>query len=138
MHRRQVLAALGTAVATVGPGCAGVGSAGSVDGDIGMTAVAFEPTTFTVEAGDDVVWYNNSARAHSVTAYGDALPADAAYFATGGYDTEAAAREAWEGMNGALTSGQTYSHTFEVPGTYGYFCIPHEQAGMVGEIVVEE
>jgi plastocyanin len=137
MRRRRVLTALGTAFATAGAGCAAVGKSG-VDGDIGMTAVAFKPTKFTVERGDEVVWYNNSARAHSITAYDDGIPEDAAYFATGGYDSERAALEAWDGMSGSITTGETFSHTFEVPGIYNYFCIPHERAGMVGTIVVEE
>jgi plastocyanin len=137
MRRRRVLATLGAAFAAGGAGCSAVGSLGGVDGDVGMTAVAFEPTTVTVAAGDEVVWYNNSARAHSVTAYDDGLPEGADYFATGGYDDEAAAREAWDGMNGAITNGESYAHTFEVPGTYSYFCIPHERAGMVGRVVVE-
>lgn len=137
MRRRRVLATLGSALTVGSAGCSAVGM-GGVDGDVGMTAVAFEPATITVSAGDEVVWYNNSARAHSITAYEDGIPADAAYFATGGYDSESAAREAWDGMNGAIENGQEYAHTFEVPGTYNYFCIPHERAGMVGQVVVEE
>jgi plastocyanin len=136
MDRRRMLATLGAAFATGGAGCTAVG-VGSTDGDVGMTAVAFEPATFTVAPGEEVVWYNNSARAHSVTAYEDGIPAAADYFATGGYDSEAAAREAWDGMNGSIENGEQYAHTFEVPGTYNYFCIPHERAGMVGQIVVE-
>lgn len=137
MRRRRVLATLGAAFATGGAGCAAVGTTGGTAGDIGMTAVAFKPTTFTVERGDEVVWYNNSARAHSITAYDDGIPEDAEYFATGGYDSERAALEAWDGMSGSITTGESFSHTFEVPGTYNYFCIPHERAGMVGTVVVE-
>ena len=136
MRRRRVLTALGTAFAAGGAGCAAVGKSG-VDGDVGMTAVAFEPATITVDAGEEVVWYNNSARAHSITAYEGGIPEDADYFATGDYDSEAAAREAWDGMHGAITNGQQYAHTFDVPGTYNYFCIPHERGGMVGQVVVE-
>jgi plastocyanin len=33
--------------------------------------------------------------------------------------------------------GNTYQHTFTVPGTYRYFCQPHESNGMVGEVVVK-
>ncbi|MEF8856466.1 MAG: plastocyanin/azurin family copper-binding protein [Haloplanus sp.] len=138
MRRRRVLATLGSALATGSAGCTAVGTLGGDDGDVGMTAVAFEPATITVSAGDEVVWYNNSARAHSITAYEDGIPADAAYFATGGFDSERAAREAWDGMSGSITTGETFSHTFEVSGTYSYFCIPHERAGMVGQVVVEE
>jgi plastocyanin len=137
MRRRGLLAALGTAALAAGTGCTAIGTSGDIDGDVGMTAEAFRPHTLTVEAGDEVVWANNSARAHSVTAYGGSLPEGAEYFATGGFDSEAAAREAWDGMNGALTSGETYAHTFELPGQYEYFCIPHERAGMVGRVVVE-
>jgi hypothetical protein len=33
-------------------------------------------------------------------------------------------------------SGGTFSFTFEEPGTYDYFCIPHEDLGMVGSVTV--
>ena len=36
-----------------------------------------------------------------------------------------------------LNKGDTFKQTFNVPGTYKYFCIPHEAACMVGTIVVE-
>ena len=138
MRRRRVLATLGSALAAGSAGCAAIGTTGGVEGDVGMTAVAFEPATITVDVGDEVVWYNNSARAHSITAYEDGIPEGATYFATGGYDSETTAREAWDGMSGSITTGEKYRHTFEVAGTYNYFCIPHERGGMVGQVVVEE
>lgn len=139
MRRRRVLATLGTGFAAVSAGCAAAGSfGGDAEADVGMTSEAFKPATITVGVGDEVVWYNNSARAHSVTAYDAAIPEGATYWATGGYDSEDTARDAWDGLNGALESDETYSHRFEVPGEYGYFCIPHERAGMVGTVVVEE
>jgi hypothetical protein len=33
-------------------------------------------------------------------------------------------------------SGGTFSFTFEEPGTYDYFCIPHESLGMIGSVTV--
>jgi hypothetical protein len=30
----------------------------------------------------------------------------------------------------------TFSFTFEEPGTYDYFCIPHESLGMIGSVTV--
>ena len=139
MERRRFLAALGGGAAVALSGCAAVGStAGGDDYDVGMTAVAFRPTEVTVAAGDTVVWKNTSSRAHSVTAYESGLPDDAAYFASGGYESEDAAREAWQNLDGVITNGETYEHTFEVPGTYNYFCIPHERGGMVGQVIVEE
>jgi plastocyanin len=138
MERRRFLAGLGTGAAVALSGCAAVGSSGDDDYDVGMTAVAFRPSELTVSVGETVVWDNTSSRAHSVTAYEAGIPDDADYFASGGYDSEAAAREAWTNLEGAITSGDTYEHTFEVPGNYDYFCIPHERGGMVGRIVVEE
>lgn len=103
-----------------------------------MSAVAFRPESVTVAAGDEVVWRNTSSRAHSVTAYEDAIPEGADYFASGGFDDEPSAREGWaNGLAGNVTSGEEFTHRFELPGTYEYLCIPHERAGMVGRVVVE-
>jgi plastocyanin len=138
MQRRAFLASVGTAGLTAVAGCAGVGGS---QGDVLMRATAFDPYEFTVSVGDTVTWYNGSTRGHTVTAYENAIPEEAAYFASGGYETEAAAREAFrqEGFSGGqIASGESYSHTFEVAGEYQYVCIPHEQGGMVGTIVVEE
>lgn len=138
MRRRRFLAALGAPVAAATAGCAAVGSRGA-EPDVGMTAVAFDPVRLTVGVGDEVVWENTSSRGHTVTAYESALPAGAEFFASGGYGSEAAAREAWRSeIGGRLTTGDTFRHTFETPGTYEYFCIPHEQAGMVGTVEVTE
>ena len=40
--------------------------------------------------------------------------------------------------SGFIPPGGDYSYTFTVPGTYRYFCLPHEKAGMVGVIVVKK
>lgn len=137
MKRRRFLAAAGTA-GTVGiAGCSGV--LGSEDYDVGMTATMFVPTDLTVEAGTTVIWENTSARSHTVTAYESDLPDGAEYFASGGYDDEKTAREAWwSDRGGILESGDRFTHTFEIPGEYGYVCVPHETGGMIGSVVVEE
>lgn len=137
MERRRFLAAVGTATSASLAGCGGATGRGD-DYDVGMTAAAFRPYELTVSVGEEVVWENTSTRGHTVTAYADGIPDDAEYFASGGYDSEEAAREAWFDRDGALASGDTYRHTFEVPGRYEYFCVPHEQAGMTGVVVVEE
>jgi plastocyanin len=137
MRRREALAALGTVFLG---GCAAAGSpgGGGDDYDVGMTAVAYRPPEVTVAVGDRVTWRNTSSRAHSVTAYEGAIPEGATYFASGGFESETAARDGWaNGLTGNITSGDDYSHRFDVPGTYEYFCIPHERAGMVGRVVVE-
>jgi plastocyanin len=135
MHRRAFLA---TGVATLSGGCLGV--LGGEDGyDVGMTSQAFEPEAIEVEVGTEVVWQNTNSRAHTVTAYENAIPDEADYFATGGFDSEQAARDAWYADgSGNIYGGDTFSYTVEVPGTYDYFCIPHEGGGMAGRIVVTE
>jgi len=141
MYRRRFLrraGAVGSAATAVGlAGCAGVG--GEPDFDVGMLAAAYQPREITVSVGDTVVWENTSARGHTVTAYESAIPDEADYFASGGYDGEEAAREGWsEEFGGRLENGDRYSQTFAIAGRYDYVCIPHETGGMVGTVVVEE
>lgn len=87
----------------------------------------FEPIGLHVEPGTTVTWVNESG-AHSSTAYSEdngktqMIPDEA---------------ESWD--SGILSeSGATFEHTFEVEGTYNYYCTPHETLGMVGRIVVGE
>jgi len=142
MKRRTYLAALGASGAAGLSGCAGLLGADAPcegeDCDVGMTGNSFVPRDIEVAVGDTVRWRNTSARAHTVTAYESSLPDSAAFFASGGFESEAAAVEAWSNRDGALESEGTYEHTFEVPGTYQYYCIPHEAAGMVGTVEVVE
>jgi plastocyanin len=89
----------------------------------------FDPKMITVEPGGTVVWKNASDMTHSVTddpslaasAQDAALPPGAEKF-----------------NSGFIAPGKDFSHTFKVPGTYRYFCIPHEEAGMVGTVVVSK
>ena len=136
MHRRSVLQQMG-AVAMVGiAGCTGV--FGETEYDIGMSAMEFLPADFTVETGSTVTWKNDGSRAHTVTAYDDGIPDAEAYFASGGFDSESEARDAWHANKaGNFYSGERYQHTFTQPGEYYYFCIPHERGGMTGRIVVD-
>lgn len=123
-------------------GCLGSGGLSEGDYDIGMSSNAFNPPEHTVSVGDTVVWGNSNSRAHSVTAYENAIPAEAEYFASGGFDDEKAARDSWRSergrAGGKIFTGETYEHSFGVPGEYRYFCIPHEVGGMKGVIYVEE
>jgi len=104
---------------------------------VDMQAVAFEPEELAVQQGDTVAWEWGAGEPHSVSAYGDGIPEDADYWASGGFESEDAAREGWEEGKGAVQSGQSYVYTFETTGTHEYFCIPHEAAGMVGSVTVE-
>ncbi len=138
MRRRTFLAATAAGVSTALAGCGMVG--GSGDADVEMVKNAYLPETFEATVGEPVVWVNEGSRGHTVTAYESGLPDGAEYWASGGFESEAAAREGfWEqGGEGTIRSGETWSYTFETPGTYPYFCVPHERAGMVGTVVVSE
>jgi plastocyanin len=102
-----------------------------------MEAATYEPAELTIEAGETVAFEFASGEPHTVTAVGNAIPAAAAYWASGGFDSEEAARAGWEAGEGAIKSGQSYVHTFKETGEHEYVCIPHERAGMKGVIIVE-
>ncbi|MFB6311670.1 MAG: plastocyanin/azurin family copper-binding protein [Salinirussus sp.] len=137
MDRRTYLRGAGLVGAAMFGGCLDSRAAGG-DYDVGMSTVAFRPREIKVPVGGEVVWRNTSKQGHTVTAYENLLPADADYFASGGYDSEKQARNAWfDGFGGRLASGDTYRHTFEVAGDHDYFCIPHESERMLGTVIVE-
>ena len=137
MRRRTLLASLGSAASVGLAGCLG-GSAELAENEIGMSTRAFKPMGMTVEAGTTVRWRNTDRGVHTVTAYEDNIPEEATYFATGGFDSEQAAKDAWyNSTDGGLDPEDAFEYTFEVPGEYDYYCIPHEAAGMVGTVVVE-
>jgi plastocyanin len=87
----------------------------------------FEPKTITVKAGGTVLWKNVSDMVHTVTDKPDQAITK---------DDAALPPNAKEFDSGLIEAGKDYSHTFTVPGTYKYFCVPHETAGMVGTVVV--
>lgn len=135
MDRRAFLAT-GTAVVATLSGCGQVGGNSRENFDVGMSSTAFLPRRAKTRVGESVVWGNSSSRTHTVTAYSDDIPESAEYFASGEFENERAAREGWMDGSGGIAPGETYEHTFRVEGTYRYFCIPHEPAGMVGSIEV--
>lgn len=138
MRRRQFLAILGAGSVGLGGCVAGTDSAAQ-SYDIGMRASAFDPQRFETTVGATVVWRNTNSRAHTVTAYENTLPDGAAYFASGGFGSETAARKMfWDRFGGSIPSRETYAHTFDVPGDYDYFCVPHERGGMVGRVTVTD
>jgi plastocyanin len=96
--------------------------------------LVFDPDEATVAPGTTVVWENVSSAGHSVTPYEDEILDEPEYFASGDFESEQAARDAYP--EGEIAGDETYQHTFEVEGTHGYFCIPHERAGMVAELTV--
>lgn len=97
--------------------------------------LTFDPKTIEVSAGTTVTWKNTGSIGHTITAYEDKIPDGAAYFASGGFDSEQAAKDGYP-TKGNVVAGESYEHTFETTGTYEYYCIPHELNGMVGTVKV--
>jgi len=78
----------------------------------------FDPATITVPAGTTVTWTNEDGF-HTVTGGdGQADPASPV------------------GKSTLAEAGATARVTFDKPGTYPYFCEPHQSLGMKGEVVV--
>lgn len=137
-RRRAVIGAGALVVSSALAGCTGGGDGAGDERTIEMTDdLKFDPANPKVRVGGTVIWENIGSVKHTVTAYQDRIPDDAAYFASGGFDTEEAARDAYPDK-GDIPEGESYEHTFEVKGTYEYFCIPHEDAGMTGTIEIAE
>ena len=91
-------------------------------------APMYQPDSIMIRPGETVEWRNAGSVSHSVVddptkagSPGDvALPAGAKAFESGN-----------------VMPGGKFSHTFEMPGTYRYFCRSHEVDAMVGEIIVQ-
>jgi len=111
--------------------CSGDQSAGEAPpaDTVTMTNSAkFTPDSIVISAGDVVLWKNTSDLTHTVTC-----------------DPEKAVKEKDVSLpsaakpfnSGNLKSGESFKKKFTVPGTYHYFCIPHEMLGMKGIVVVK-
>lgn len=139
MERRRYLVAAGATASLSLGGCLGLTPEEDASFDVGMAPASFDPAEITVDVGDEVLWKNTGSRTHTVTAYEDGIPEGAAFFASGSYESEDAARTAWkENLDGGIGADEEFTHTFEVAGEFQYFCIPHEKGGMRGTVVVEE
>lgn len=78
----------------------------------------YDPIGLFIKPGT-TVQFEFVSGSHSVTAYTDRIPSEATAF-----DTD-------------VRSSGTFEHRFTEPGTYDYYCIPH-QTTQVGRIVVGE
>lgn len=133
--RRRFLGTTGLAAVASLSGCSGGDDPGAeadvVAGPEGR--LSFEPATTTVAAGETVTWFFDSPGHNVCGRPSDSetveLPPGAEPFATYGPDQSALR---------LVESGATYEHRFAVPGSYVYVCVPHESAGMVGRVEVEE
>ena len=89
--------------------------------------MTFIPDRLTVRVGATVKWRNQSDFVHTATADpGKAHDPSLVELPSGAAP--------WD--SGNFSRGQSWEYRFEVAGTYRYVCLPHEQAGMVGTIIV--
>ncbi len=133
-HRRILFQSLAALLALLLAACGSSGPAYEAPGPgvaatVDMTpALTFEPAGITVRVGDKVEWRNTSDLVHTVTA--DPLIA-----------ADVSNVELPEGArpfnSAAIPAGQVFRHTFTVPGTYRYLCLPHAGQKMFGTVVVE-
>ena len=94
---------------------------------VAMGFHSFNPPEVTITVGQTIEWQNDSIIWHTVTCDPSlakrpqdvVLPQGAQSFNSGQVDP-----------------GHRYYHLFTVPGTYRYFCEPHELSGMIGEVIV--
>ena len=77
-----------------------------------IKSFAFSPPIIEVPAGARVTWTNQDATVHTV------ISSDKSFPASPGLDT-----------------GDKYSHVFDKPGTYTYYCSLHPF--MLGKVVVQ-
>ncbi|HKL19188.1 MAG TPA: plastocyanin/azurin family copper-binding protein [Halalkalibaculum sp.] len=88
----------------------------------------FTPDTVRINTGETVLWKNTSLLAHSVTG-------DPSVSSIQGSAKLPKGAEAFD--SGMMDPKESFRHTFKEPGTYQYFCIPHEGAKMYGWVIVE-
>jgi plastocyanin len=89
----------------------------------------FEPAQITINVGDTVEWRNVSRHPHTVTANPELAKNPARVVLPEG---------ARPFHSPDVAPGGRFSHRFTVPGTYYYVCLPHEEMGMVGVVVVKD
>ena len=115
-----------TTTTSSGGGCTAATAKSSVTVDA-TTSLKFIPATVCLKAGGTVTWVNTGAIPHTTT--------DEPNLASN--KANAALPAGATGWNDLLPhSGSKASVTLKTPGTYKYFCIPHELLGMLGQITV--
>ena len=103
-----------------------------VDAIVEMSGVVggfdFTPKVIRIRSGQTVQWRNTSLVDHTVTA-DKSLAANPANVLL--------PQGAQAFNSGEIDAGDTWTYTFTGPGTSRYVCLPHEQRGMVGTVIVE-
>ena len=84
----------------------------TVSNSVAISGMQYQPATIRVKAGEQITWTNNASMPHTVTSTSDGSLASK-----------------------RLNRGSVFSHTFEQPGTYTYYCALHPS--MTGTVIVE-
>ena len=116
-------------VTTTVPAAQQPASQGPADAVVKMTAEhKFLPDKVTIKVGQTVEWANEEPNGlHEITTDPDIAvdPSDVAIpDGAKPFDSK------------MLKEGKTFRHQFTVPGVYKYACPPHEESGMVGQVIV--
>jgi plastocyanin len=93
----------------------------------GPDGMQFSPDPITIHVGETVVWTNPSTEVHNVV--------DDPTQVNNKSEVQLP-RGARPFNSGYIKPGQSYAHTFTVPGVYRYACNLHEDQGMFGKIIV--
>jgi copper-containing nitrite reductase/plastocyanin len=94
---------------------------------VAMGSASFEPSTVTINAGEQVVWKNTSPYYHNVV--------DDPARAFNRVDVSFPSGTAAFGSS-LMQPSTSFYHVFNEPGTYHYVCTVHETAGMKGTVIV--
>ena len=105
---RTMIAGLGAALLL----CAGAASGvlAQTESGVAVQAFVYDTAEITVPVGTTVTWTNNDPVPHTVTDV----------------------NQAWD--SGLFDQGYAFEKTFNTPGTYSYYCIPHPM--MIGTVIV--
>lgn len=93
------------------------------------TPAKYVPDPIKIKVGDTIKWVNKGETVHTATTDPTSAPDPS-------WASVPAGAETWD--SGFMNSGDEWSYTFKVPGTYKYFCTTHVKEGMKGEIDVEK
>ncbi len=98
----------------------------------------FQPRILTVQVGDTVSWVNDDSHTHFVTYMKENYPRRD--YTSEMDDEEEENSEKVDNTffsSSDIEPGKTFTHSFNQPGIYKYFCFPHP-IDMQGTIVVNE
>ena len=117
------LLAITVAASLFGAGCGGSAEpsekeAGASGTSVEIKTFQYDPDPITIKAGETVKWTNADGTVHTVTAGTRKQPAP-------------------DEFDGQLPEGESFSQSFDEPGTYDYFCTLHSGPGMTGKVVVQ-